>query len=280
MSPQQVVQPLAAGGRRHRDPSYSQSLERGLAVLGCFTAQRPVRGIADIASELGMSRSTTHRYVSTLSTLGYLQQERSRKYRLGLRVTDLGLAAINAMPLGEQAHPHVEQLRREASLTVSLSVLDGTEILYLDRAPSLKAGVRLAELPLAAGSRAPAYCTAMGKVLLAQLPEDERELRLRQLKLAKRGPNTITTKQALRLELEQALAEGYAVNDEELAAGEHAIGAPVRGPREVVAAIAVTAPTSAISLSELLDAYTPHLLTAADRIAAQLGYRRPERLAS
>ena len=79
-----------------REPRYSQSLERGLAILTCFTPERPVLGIADIADELGMSRSTTHRYVITLTQLGYLEQGASRKYRLGLKVTDLGMSALNS----------------------------------------------------------------------------------------------------------------------------------------------------------------------------------------
>jgi IclR family pca regulon transcriptional regulator len=84
---------------RLAEPRYSQSLERGLAILSCFTPKRPVLGIADIADELGMSRSTTHRYVITLLALGYLEQGASRKYRLGLRVTDLGMSALNSTGL-------------------------------------------------------------------------------------------------------------------------------------------------------------------------------------
>jgi IclR family transcriptional regulator, pca regulon regulatory protein len=90
-----------------REPRYSQSLERGLAILSCFTPKRPVLGIADIADELGMSRSTTHRYVITLLALGYLEQGASRKYRLGLRVTDLGMSAMNSTGLSEHAHPYL-----------------------------------------------------------------------------------------------------------------------------------------------------------------------------
>src|SRR5690349_17327870 len=87
-----------------REPRYSQSLERGLAILSCFSARRPVLGIAEIAEDLGMSRSTTHRYVITLVALGYLEQGDSRKYRLGLRVTDLGMAALSSTGLREHAH--------------------------------------------------------------------------------------------------------------------------------------------------------------------------------
>src|ERR1700709_742050 len=89
-----------------REPRYSQSLERGLAILSCFTPKRPVLGIADIADELGMSRSTTHRYVITLLALGYLEQGASRKYRLGLRVTDLGIAALNSTRMPQHAQPY------------------------------------------------------------------------------------------------------------------------------------------------------------------------------
>src|SRR3984885_10494136 len=115
-----------------REPRYSQSLERGLAILGCFTPKRPVLGIADIADELGMSRSTTHRYVITLVALGYLEQGASRKYRLGLRVTDLGMAALNSTGLREHAHGYLEELRQQTSYSAGLGVLEGTEVLLVD----------------------------------------------------------------------------------------------------------------------------------------------------
>ena len=156
-----------------REPRYSQSLERGLAILGCFTPETPVLGIADMADELGMSRSTTHRYVITLVALGYLEQGASRKYRLGLRVTDLGMAALNSTGLREHSRPHLEELRQRSSYTVNLAVLDGPEILYVDRARSFRRGQSKIDLGLSLGSRLPAYCTAMGKLLLAHLPEPE-----------------------------------------------------------------------------------------------------------
>ena len=114
----------AWAGPSLREPRYSQSLERGLAILGYFTPARPVLGIADIADGLGMSRSTAHRYVITLTALGYLEQGASRKYRLGLRVTDLGMAALNSTGLREQAHPYLEELRQSTSYTTILGVLD------------------------------------------------------------------------------------------------------------------------------------------------------------
>src|ERR1700742_385326 len=208
-----------------REPRYSQSLERGLAILSCFTPKRPVLGIADIADELGMSRSTTHRYVITLLALGYLEQGASRKYRLGLRVTDLGMSALNSTGLREHAQPYLEELRQRSSYTVSLGVLDGPEVLYVDQARGFRRG-QGPGVDVRTGSRLPAYCTAMGKLLLANLPEaDQREL-LSSMKLTKHGPNTITSKKALRDELNDVLEANFAVDDEELAKDLYSVAAP------------------------------------------------------
>jgi IclR family pca regulon transcriptional regulator len=260
-----------------REPRYSQSLERGLAILGCFTPKRPVLGIADIADELGMSRSTTHRYVITLVALGYLEQGASRKYRLGLRVTDLGMSALNSTGLREHAHPYLEELRQRTSYTTNLGVLDGGEVLYVDRVRSFRRGQSQVDLDLHVGSRLPAYCTAMGKLLLANLPEPEQRELIGEMKLAKRGPNTIASKKALREELEDIAAAGFAVDDEELAAEVYAVAAPVRNEsRDVVAAVNLVAHSSVITLEELVDALGPHLVSTADRISARLGYRRDD----
>jgi IclR family transcriptional regulator, pca regulon regulatory protein len=262
-----------------RGPRYSQSLERGLAILGCFTSEHPVMGIADIADELGMSRSTTHRYVTTLLALGYLEQGRSRKYRLGLRVTDLGMSALNATGLRENVHPFLEELRERTGYTIGLAVLDGTEILYVDRARSWRRAERETDLGLYPGSRMPAYCTAMGKVLLAYLPDVVQRDLIAQLKLERNSPSTITSKQALRAELERIVEDGYAVNDQELRPGLQAIAVPVRDEsREVIATVGIAASPEAISLAELTDALGPHLISTAARISSRLGYRRADEL--
>jgi IclR family pca regulon transcriptional regulator len=258
-----------------REPRYSQSLERGLAILGCFTPKRPVLGIADIADDLGMSRSTTHRYVITLVALGYLEQGASRKYRLGLRVTDLGMSALNSTGLREHAHPYLEELRQRTSYTASIAVLDGSDILYIDRARSFRRGQNTIDLDLHAGSRLPAYCTAMGKLLLAYLPETEQRDLIAAMKLTKRGPNTITSKKALREELDEIRDAGFAVNDQELAPELYSIAAPVRNDaQDVVAAVNLTAHSNNITLEEMVDALGPHLISTADRISQRLGYRR------
>lgn len=265
-----------------REPRYSQSLERWLAILESFTPEHPTLGIAELADLLGMSRSTTHRYAITLLALGFLEQGAGvdRKYRLSLRVTDLGMSALNSTGLSEHSRSYLEELRQRSTYTVSLAVLDGPEILYADRARSLRRGQHKIDLNLRVGSRLPAYCTALGKVLLAFLPDaDQREV-IAQVELAKRGPNTITTKKALLGELEHIREEGFAVSDEELTAGLISIAAPIRSEsREVLAAINMAAHTDMISLEELIGQLLSHLLSTADQISARLGYRRDDEAA-
>jgi len=274
MSPRGRIRTCRVRVTRSRSSEISQSCP-------AFTPARPVRGIADIADDLGMSRSTTHRYVTTLVALGYLEQGARRKYRLGLRMADLGMSAMNSTGLREHARPYLEELRRRANYTVSLAVLDGTDILYLDRVRTMRRSHDQVHLGLATGSRLPGYCTAMGKVLLANLPEGEQRGLIAEMKLTKRGPHTITSKTALRNELDQVREEGLAVEDEELAPQLHSIGAPVRDEaREVVAAIDLAAPASAISLADLVDALSLHLISTAHRISARLGYRRVDEIGS
>src|SRR3954449_3254580 len=152
----------------------SQSLERGLAVLALFKAGQPLMGVSEIGRALDLSRSTAHRYVSTLAALGYLRQDReTKRYRLGPRVLDLGFSAINSMDVREISAPHLQQLSDETGHTVNMAVLDGGDIVYIERCRA--PGPPQIDLNLHVGARLPAYCTSMGKVLLAFLPPAGRE---------------------------------------------------------------------------------------------------------
>lgn len=262
-----------------KEPRFSQSLERGLAILCCFSPERPVLGIVDLAEELGMSRSTTHRYVITLAALGYLEQGPGRKYRLGLRVTGLGLSAMSGTGLREHAHDDLQELCQRTGFTVSLAVLDGPEILLLDRLRGQRRALHGSEPGVAAGSRLPAYCTAGGKLLLAHMPERSQRELISEMQLEKHAPNTIRTKSALRRELAQIRADGIAVDDQEFLEGLFAIAAPLRSDAgDVVATVGMTAHSKTIGLPELIDALGPHLVSTADRISARLGYRRADEL--
>jgi IclR family transcriptional regulator, pca regulon regulatory protein len=260
-----------------REARFSQSLERGLAILACFTPERPVLGISELAEELGMNSSTTHRYASTLVALGYLEQGARRKYRLGLGVCGLGLSAQSSTSLAEHARPYLEELGGRTFHTVAIAVLDGPEILYVDYLPARRRGSQLVDLGLGVGSRQPAYCTAIGKLLMAHLPEGEQRRLITECKLGRCGPGAITSKGALRGELQGILVNGLAVAEEELAPCLYAIAAPVRcESREVRAAVSMAAHSSTISLGQLVEHLGPHLIATADRVSARLGYRRED----
>lgn len=263
------------------EPRFSQSLERGLAILECFTPERPVWGIAELANKLGMSHSTTHRYVLTLTALGYLTQNTKKKYRLTLKVTDLGMSALNSTSLREHARPNLEDLRRRTRFTVALAVLDGPQVLLIDRLRGNRLGQQLIEPNQANGSTLPAHCTALGKLLLAHLPEQEQRSVIAEMTLTRHTSNTITHKNALRAELRSIRAQALVAAEEELASGLYSIATPIRSDsRETVAAIGMDAHRSMIPLVDLVNALGPHLISTADRISARLGYRRDDELPS
>jgi len=249
-----------------RQPRHSQSLERGLAILACYTPERPVLGIAELAEQLGTTRSTTHRYVSTLVSLGYLEQDSSRKYRLALGAIDLG-AALNATGLGEHARPELQALARRSCYSAEIAVLDGLEILVAGR---VLAGTRAA---VDASLRLPAYCTSMGKVLLAYLPGEQQAKLISEMQLLEHGPRTITSVAALHAQLQDVRREGFAIDDEELMGGTRAIAAPVRDESgDVIAAVGLVTYGKVIEAGELVDWHGAALLATAERISRRVGW--------
>lgn len=256
-----------------RSTRYSSSLVAGLAILDLFSAERTELGIAMLAEKLNMSRSTTHRYASTLVALGYLEQDYSRRYRLAARVGDLGMAVLDSMPLRRVAREPLRDLREQTGRTVSLAILDGTDLRYVERLRGWRRGQHAADLDRGVAARMPAHCTAMGKVLLAGLPDAEREKLIGELTLERFGPKSIKTKKELRAELERVREAGLAVGDEELAEGIRAIAVPVLDKHDAtVAAIGVPVPSEAYTREQLIESLGPILQSTAERVSAALQF--------
>ncbi len=253
----------------------SQSLERGLAILSSFDSDRPLIGVSELSRELSLSRSTAHRYIATLAQLGYLQQDpQSKRYRLGPKVLDLGFSAINAMDLREVAAPHLRLLSDETGYTINLAILDGTDVVYIERCRTARPGQREIDLNLHVGARLPAYCTAMGKAILAFVPEDRREEIIGRIDFTPRGPNTLTDPQEFREELARIRIEGVAVNDEELAYGLRSIAAPINSQSgEVVAALNLAVHRTMVSMEEMISRFKPAVLKTASDISLGMGHR-------
>ena len=253
----------------------SQSLERGLAILSSFHSDRPLIGVSELSRDLDLSRSTAHRYVATLAKLGYLQQDAdSKRYRLGPKVLDLGFSALNSMELVEISAPHLRRLSDETGRTVNLAILDGIDVVYIERCRTAGPAQREIDLNLHVGSRLPAYCTAMGKAILAFVPDDRLDELLAQIDFVPRGPNTLTSAKAFRAEVARIRETGIAVNDEELAYGLRSIAAPIHSHSgEVVAALNLAVHRTMVSMDELIARYGPPVAQTARDISLGMGHR-------
>jgi IclR family pca regulon transcriptional regulator len=258
---------------------YSKSVERGLGILACFDQASRVLGVSELADRMGMSRSTTHRYVITLAKLGYLTQVAGRKYCLTLAVTRLGLSAMTGTSLREHASIDLQDLSLRTGFGVGAGVLDGPDVLLVEWMAGSRRGQRRAERGLVIGAMLPIYCTALGKILLANQNAKSRREILREMALTRRTPNTITTKRVLNEELTAIYKAGFGVEDEEYTPDAVSIAVTVRaGGGETVAALGMVAYSRTIALSDLVNALGPHLVAAADRISARLGFRRPDEI--
>jgi IclR family pca regulon transcriptional regulator len=248
---------------------FSSSLIAGLSMLTCFTPEHPVRGIADMADALDLGRSTTHRYATTLVTLGYLEQGPSRKYMLSPRVADVGLSLLDSMAIRSVAREHLKELRARTGRTASLGVPWGAEVAYIDRRRGSRQGQYAVDVGIGLGTPQPVYCTAAGKALLAHLPEAEQRDLIAKLHLARRTPKTISTKAALRAELGRITAAGgIAVEEEECSVGRRALAAVVVDAEgRPVAAVELAVPVEAYTREELLERLGPKVTATARNIA-------------
>jgi IclR family transcriptional regulator, pca regulon regulatory protein len=255
---------------------YSSSLDIGLSILGCFSSERPVLGIADLSDELGMSRSTTHRYAVTLLELGYLEQDPSRKYRLAPHASDLGMTVLNTIGLRAAARPHLEQLRASTGYTVAVGLLDASEAVYADHLASRRRGQVMTGPTIRAGVRLPAHCTSIGKALLASLPEEQRENILTEGTRRRMTPHTVTEEKRLRTQLEAVSERGFAVSDQELHPGTRSLAVPVHDSSRVVAAVNLSVYQCEVSMSELVKRFYPLVDVTAEKVSRTLEYEPAE----
>ena len=210
-----------AGPGRHRD--FVQSLERGLAIIRVFDADRPRLTVSEIAQVSGLTRAAVRRFLFTLTELGYVQLHRNG-YELTPRVLELGYSYLSALTFPEVALPHLEKLVAETGEASEGSILDRNDVVYVVRVP----GPALMTISVSVGARRPAYATAMGRALLAHLPPARLDTYLETASLEQMLPNTITDPDALREELARVREQGYALVNQELEIGLVAVAVPVR----------------------------------------------------
>ena len=248
---------------------YVQSLSRGLTVLQAFNAERPAMTLADMSRATGLTRATARRLLHTLLTLGYVCTD-GRTFELTPRVLDLGFAYVSSLQLPDIAQPFMEDLSGRLHESVSASVLDGDQIVYVARVNTQ----RIMGISLAIGSRLPAAWTSMGRVLLAGLAEPHLEAFLADLVVTPPTPHSITDIARLRSEIRSVRNQGYALLDQELEEGIRSVAAPLRDRRgRCLAAINVGTHAARVTLKELRGVILPALLDTARSIESQLAKR-------
>ncbi|GAA1787054.1 helix-turn-helix domain-containing protein [Planosporangium flavigriseum] len=252
--------------RSPRNTDFVQSLARGLAVINAFDAANPRMTLSQVARAANMPPAAARRFLLTLLQLGYVAYE-DGLYSLRPRVLSLGYGALSRLTLRDVAEPHLESLAAEVHESTSLTVLDGADIVYAARV----ATSRIMTHALGLGSRLPTHVTAMGRVLLANLPPDALEQHLDRVRFTRRTSRTICDADELRAELDRIRKQGWCIVDEELEEGVRAVAVPVRSRHGVtVAALNVATHASRHSVDDLRRSILPPLLATAARIEADL----------
>jgi IclR family pca regulon transcriptional regulator len=248
------------------DPDFMTSFARGLAVIRAFADSRKPQTIAQISQQTGIPRAAVRRCLHTLRQLGYVEAELNN-FALRPKVLTLGYSYLSSTPLTIAAQPclnHVSQALGESS---SLAVLEEDQVLYVARA----ATSRVMSVSLSAGSRLPAYCTSLGRVLLAHLPQAELDAYFTRVDLQPRTEHTVTDAARLRALLAQVREDGYAINNEELELGLRSIAVPVRGASgRVLAALNVGAQAVRVAPERMIGEFLPVLRQGAQELAVLL----------
>jgi len=255
--------------RPHQDGRYRiQAIERAVAILNAFSAEQPELRVSELAERLGLHKSTVHRFLVNLEAAGLVERNpRSGRYRLGLRIFELGGLVMQRMDLWDEALPFLEGLVRDSGETGHLAVLDGGEAIYVERVEARRA----LRIPSAIGRGYPVHATNLGKVLLAYLSPEEIARIVADRGLAGYTPHTITDAAQLDAELALIRERGYAIDNEEYDEGLRCIGAPVWDHSgRVVAAMGIGGPVTRVT-PERVDHLAEMVMAAARGLSRRLG---------
>ena len=259
--------PLASLDEFHGDPNFMMSLARGLLVIQAFSERRLQLSISQLSRRTALSRASVRRCLHTLSKLGFAGTDDGRSFYLRPRVLALGHSYLSSMPLATAAQPILEHLSQILHESCSIALLDGTEIVYVARAHV----TRIMAIDLGVGTRLPAFCTSMGRVLLANLPANELESVLPKIEFKRFTDRTVTSVEKLRQVLAAVKREGHAIIDQELELGLRSMAVPVRNPAgRVVAAINVGAHGQRVSIQDMRTRFLPYLRAAAQELCLLL----------
>ncbi|EJM99500.1 IclR family transcriptional regulator [Phyllobacterium sp. YR531] len=236
-----------------RETDFISGFAKGLRVIEAFGEATPRLSITDVSTITGLERATARRCLLTLSKLGYAHYD-GKFFTLTSRVLRLGHAYLSATPLPRIVQPFLDRLSEATGESASVSVLDGNEVVYIARA----AQRRVMSINLSPGSRLPAYCASMGRVLLATLPGQQARNILETTDLKANTQHTLTNIEELLNELQHVREQGYAIVDQELEMGLRSIAIPLIGANgSTVAALNVGTQAVRTELTEMVGRYLP-----------------------
>lgn len=238
------------------------SLAKGLRVLESFTAREPELTVSQIAAKARLDAGTAFRVIKTFVMVGYLRQvDGAKRYRLAMKVLDLGFNALSGMDLHECSRPILRSLVNQVSEASSLGVLEGAEVVYIER---VQAGLTRLGVNVRVGSRVPAYCTAVGHAILAHLDTDRRMEVLRMKERVKLTPRTPVTLAEIERRLKKVRQLGYALSDQETVPGLRVLAAPVLDPDgHPYGAVSVAGPSVVCGLEDFVATAAGPLVRAA-----------------
>jgi DNA-binding IclR family transcriptional regulator len=250
-------------------PYKVQVLDRALAALAILANSSSDCSLAELCPAMKLHKSTVHRLMMVLEQHRLVvKSPETGRYRLGLRLYELGSRAIDGLDLRGRARPYLGRLQAEFGETVFFCILDEGQVFYVEKVESQ----RSVRTGCTVGSRAPAYCTAVGKAMLAELPEAEVSKIVRRWGLKPVTANTITTASALKAELGAVRLRGYAIDQEEKEEGLRCVGAAVRGHSgKLFAAMSVSGPAFRMTKKRIPEIGRA-VMSAANELSAELGY--------
>ncbi len=246
------------------DPNFMTSLARGLAVIQAFSQRQRELTVSQISAKTGFSRAAVRRCLYTLAKLGFAASEDSRHFHLRARVLALGHSYISSMPLAAMAQPILENVSHILHESCSIATLDRTDIVYIARANV----TRIMSIDLVVGSRLPAFCTSMGRILMADLPAEKLDEFLARVEFKRYTERTVANAEKLRQVLRLVQRNGYCIVDQELESGLRSMAVPIRDSAgRVVAALNVGAHAQRVSIQDLQVRFLPHLNAAAQELS-------------
>jgi IclR family transcriptional regulator, pca regulon regulatory protein len=249
------------------DPNFMTSLARGLIVIQAFTQQSPQMTISQLSVKTGLSRAAVRRCLYTLTKLGFAGAEDGSRYSLRPRMLTLSHTYTTSNTLSTAAQPILERMSAALRESFSVATLDGEDIVYIARTQVN----RVMAVDLHIGSRLPAYCTSMGRILLAYLPTEQLEQYLAKVDLIPHTTRTITSVEKLRLALRNVRRNGYALCDQEYEVGLRSLAVPVfASSGRVVATLNLSGNAPRLSVLEMQSRYLTHLRNAANELSVFL----------